>query len=49
MLEKTYDSAATEPKIAELWEKAEAFKAGAGSKPGADPFAVVIPPPNVTG
>lgn len=49
MLEKTYDSAATEPKIAEIWEKAEAFKAGAGSKPGADPFAVVIPPPNVTG
>ncbi|WOC14769.1 valine--tRNA ligase [Pseudochrobactrum sp. MP213Fo] len=49
MLEKTYDSAATEPKIAELWEKAEAFKAGAGSKPGAEPFAVVIPPPNVTG
>ncbi len=49
MLEKTYDSAATEPKIAELWEKAEAFKAGAGSQPGADPFAVVIPPPNVTG
>ena len=49
MLEKTYDSAATEPKIAEIWEKAEAFKAGACSKPGADPFAVVIPPPNVTG
>ncbi|QYM73272.1 valine--tRNA ligase [Pseudochrobactrum sp. Wa41.01b-1] len=49
MLEKTYDSAATEPKIADIWEKAQAFKAGAGSKPGADPFAVVIPPPNVTG
>ncbi|MEK1889660.1 MAG: valine--tRNA ligase [Phyllobacterium sp.] len=49
MLEKTYDAAAVEPKIAELWDEAGAFKAGAGSKPGADPFAVVIPPPNVTG
>ncbi|KFJ46806.1 valine--tRNA ligase [Brucella abortus] len=49
MLEKTYDTAATEPKIAERWEEAGAFKAGAGAKPGADPFAVVIPPPNVTG
>ncbi|RCS24229.1 valine--tRNA ligase [Phyllobacterium salinisoli] len=49
MLEKTYDAAATEPKIAELWEKAGAFKAGAGAKPGADPFSIVIPPPNVTG
>ncbi len=49
MLEKTYDATAVEPKIAERWEEAGAFKAGAGSKPGADPFAVVIPPPNVTG
>lgn len=49
MLEKTYDAAATEPKIAERWQEAGAFKAGAGAKPGADPFAVVIPPPNVTG
>nr|WP_113341825.1 valine--tRNA ligase [Brucella intermedia] len=49
MLEKTYDAAAIEPKIAERWEEAGAFKAGAGAKPGGDPFAVVIPPPNVTG
>jgi len=49
MLEKTYAAAAVEPKIAERWEDAGAFKAGAGAKPGADPFAVVIPPPNVTG
>ncbi|WP_340583797.1 valine--tRNA ligase [Brucella pseudintermedia] len=49
MLEKTYDAAAIEPKIAERWEEAGAFNAGAGAKPGADPFAVVIPPPNVTG
>jgi valyl-tRNA synthetase len=49
MLEKTYDSASAEPRIAALWDKAEAFKAGAGSKPGAEPFCIVIPPPNVTG
>jgi valyl-tRNA synthetase len=49
MLEKTYDSASAEPRIAALWDKAEAFKAGAGSKPGAEAFSIVIPPPNVTG
>ncbi len=49
MLDKNYDAAATEPKIAKLWEEAGAFKAGAGAEPGADPFAIVIPPPNVTG
>jgi valyl-tRNA synthetase len=49
MLEKIYDSASAEPRIAALWDKAEAFKAGAGSKPGAQPYCIVIPPPNVTG
>ncbi len=49
MLEKTYDAAAVEPRIYETWEKAEAFKAGAGAKEGADAFTIVIPPPNVTG
>ncbi len=49
MLEKTYDAESVEPKIRELWEKAEAFRAGAGAEPGAETFSVVIPPPNVTG
>jgi len=49
MLEKTYDAASVEPRIYETWEKAEAFKAGAGAKDGADAFTIVIPPPNVTG
>ena len=49
MLEKTYDSASAEPRIAALWDKAQAFKAGAGAKPGAEAFSIVIPPPNVTG
>ncbi|MEO3998955.1 valine--tRNA ligase [Mesorhizobium sp. CAU 1732] len=49
MLEKTYDSNAVEPRIAKAWEDADAFAAGAGSKPGAEAFTIVIPPPNVTG
>ncbi len=49
MLEKTYDSAAVEPKIAKAWEEADAFHAGANAKPGEDTFTIVIPPPNVTG
>ena len=49
MLEKTYDAAAVEPQIARQWEEAQAFAAGAGAKAGADPYCIVIPPPNVTG
>ena len=49
MLEKTYDAAAVEPKIAARWDKANAFAAGSGAKAGEDPYCIVIPPPNVTG
>ncbi|RYE48944.1 MAG: valine--tRNA ligase [Hyphomicrobiales bacterium] len=49
MLEKTYDPAAVETRIYEQWDKAGTFKAGAGAKPGAETFSIVIPPPNVTG
>ncbi|SEH24827.1 valine--tRNA ligase [Rhizobium sp. NFR12] len=49
MLEKTYDSAAVEPKIAKAWDDADAFRAGANAKAGAESFTIVIPPPNVTG
>ncbi|UHS61538.1 valine--tRNA ligase [Agrobacterium vaccinii] len=49
MLEKTYDSASVEPKIAKAWDDANAFRAGANAKPGAQAFTIVIPPPNVTG
>ena len=49
MLDKSFDAAAVEPRIYETWEKAGAFKAGAGAKPGAKPYSIVIPPPNVTG
>ncbi|QPC87549.1 valine--tRNA ligase [Mesorhizobium sp. NBSH29] len=49
MLEKTYDSKLVEPAIAKRWEDANAFRAGAGAEEGAEPFTIVIPPPNVTG
>src|SRR5947199_9282377 len=49
MLEKTYDAKAVEPKIAKIWEEADAFRAGAGAEEGAEAFTIVIPPPNVTG
>lgn len=49
MLKKTYDAKTVEPKIAKTWEDADAFKAGAGAAEGAEPFTIVIPPPNVTG
>jgi valyl-tRNA synthetase len=49
MLEKTYSPADIEARIATRWDEAGAFKAGAGCAPGAKPFSIVIPPPNVTG
>ena len=49
MLEKTFDANSVEPKIAKRWADTDAFAAGAGAKPGAEAFSIVIPPPNVTG
>jgi valyl-tRNA synthetase len=49
MIDKTYEPQAVEARIYRTWEEAGAFKAGAGAKPGAEPFSIVIPPPNVTG
>ncbi|WP_332714239.1 valine--tRNA ligase [Pelagibacterium mangrovi] len=49
MIEKTYEPSSVEGRIYQAWEGAGAFKAGAGSKPGAESYSIVIPPPNVTG
>jgi valyl-tRNA synthetase len=49
MLDKTYEPQAVEGRIYQSWLDAEAFAAGAGAKPGAKTFTIVIPPPNVTG
>jgi valyl-tRNA synthetase len=48
-MDKTFDPAAVEARIAARWEEAGAFRAGRPDRAGADPYAIVIPPPNVTG
>ena len=48
-MEKNYEPAEAERRIAALWEQAGCFVAGKGAKPGAPSFCIVIPPPNVTG
>src|SRR5437870_10088685 len=45
-LPKTYDPAAVEPEATAAWNKAYAFHAEP-TDPG-EPYAIVIPPPNVT-
>ncbi len=53
MLDKTYSPQAIEDAIYGVWEEAGAFAAGAsrpeGARPDGKPYAIVIPPPNVTG
>jgi len=48
MLDKTYRSNEIERKRYEEWERDGDFTIG-GSRANADPFTIVIPPPNVTG
>jgi valyl-tRNA synthetase len=49
MLDKTYQPTSIEGPTYRLWEEAGAFAAGRPDRVGARPFAIVIPPPNVTG
>ncbi len=48
-MDKTFDAHEAESRIYSAWESAGAFKAGANARPGAEPFCIMIPPPNVTG
>ncbi len=48
-MEKTFDAAQAEQRLYDAWEASGAFKAGANARPGAEPFSIMIPPPNVTG
>ncbi|MGO9134784.1 MAG: valine--tRNA ligase [Methylovirgula sp.] len=48
-MDKTFDPASVEGRISALWEEAGAFRAGRPERAGAEPFTIVIPPPNVTG
>jgi valyl-tRNA synthetase len=49
MLDKTYQPQKIEGDIYRAWQKASAFAAGRPDRVPAKPFAIVIPPPNVTG
>src|SRR5215470_5115820 len=49
MLEKTYHPTDIEARIHARWMDAQAFKAGRPERAKAEPYAIVIPPPNVTG
>ncbi len=48
-MEKTFNAAEAEDRIYKAWEQAGAFAAGANAKPGKPGYAIMIPPPNVTG
>ena len=47
MLEKSFQPNEAESRLYDLWEESGAFKCD--RKPEADPYCIVIPPPNVTG
>ena len=49
MMDKSFDASAVEARVSALWEETGAFRAGRPERAGAEPFCMVIPPPNVTG
>lgn len=49
MMDKFFDPASVEARIAARWDEAQAFKAGRPERLSAEPYTIVIPPPNVTG
>jgi valyl-tRNA synthetase len=49
MMDKTFDPANVEARISAAWEAEGAFRAGRPDRAKAEPFSIVIPPPNVTG
>ncbi|MGN6749233.1 MAG: valine--tRNA ligase [Xanthobacteraceae bacterium] len=49
MIESRYQPSEVEPRIYAVWEQAGAFRAGRPERAKAEPYCIVIPPPNVTG
>ncbi|MES2291796.1 MAG: valine--tRNA ligase [Pseudomonadota bacterium] len=47
MLDKTFSPKDVEGRIYAQWQETGAFRAG--TRPDAEPFAIMIPPPNITG
>ncbi|MGV6871705.1 valine--tRNA ligase [Pseudochelatococcus sp. B33] len=48
-MDKTFEPTAVEARISKAWEEAQAFRAGRPERKDAEPYSIVIPPPNVTG
>jgi valyl-tRNA synthetase len=49
MIDKTYQPSEVEGRIYAAWEASGAFRGGRPERRDAEPFCIVIPPPNVTG
>jgi len=49
MIDNRYQPGAVEARIYKMWEDAGAFRAGRPERAAAQPYCIVIPPPNVTG
>ena len=49
MIDKTYQPSQVEGRIYAAWEEAGAFLSGRPERRDAEPYCIVIPPPNVTG
>jgi valyl-tRNA synthetase len=49
MIDKTYQPSQVEGRIYAAWEEAGAFLSGRPERRQAEPYCIVIPPPNVTG
>jgi valyl-tRNA synthetase len=49
MIENRYQPGAVEARIYKEWENTGAFRAGRPERAKAEPYCIVIPPPNVTG
>src|SRR5262245_47432175 len=49
MIESRYQPREVESRIYAAWEEAGAFRAGRPERAKAEPYCIVIPPPNVTG
>jgi valyl-tRNA synthetase len=49
MIESRYQPSEVETRIYAMWEDAGAFRAGRPERAKAEPYCIVIPPPNVTG
>src|SRR5271156_2708263 len=49
MMDKSFDFASAEGRASALWEATGAFRSGRPDRAAAQPFCIVIPPPNVTG